>query len=591
MPGANAPPGETAASLAGVAAAPAAVRRPPGRRPLFARLRDDPALAAVVIVLWLLLLLFVVYPLATLFARIFWDQGTISVSGLASVLTDRHQIRAFWNSLLLATLVGTLGTLLGFGFAFTAVRCRLARPLVSAIDFAVLLPLVSPPFTTAIGWIFSFGPRGLITYELLGIRGTSVYGMWSTLAAEALTYFPIAYLTLRPILAAIDPNIEGMALSLGARRWRVFRTVTLPLCIPGLANAFLLLFAASLADFATPLILAGNQFPVLPTQAYLQITGLFDFRGGAVLSFMLLVPAMIVFALQRFWVGQRSYVTVTGKGAGQVPFASVPAGARWVMLAACVAVTAFILYLYAVLLYASLVVAFGANHAFTLQHYHVIFTEGLRAIGDTLVIAGFATPLGGLYGILLGYVVARKAFAGRRTMEVVSMINYALPGTIVGIAYLIAFNDPPLMLTGTALLIVACYVFRYGPTGIRATIALLQQIDRSLDEASQGLGARSGTTFRRITLPLILPAFFAGLGVMFIRSMTAISATIFLVSIGWTLVTVKILENMTELALGPASAFSVLVVVIVFVVVGLIGRLLRALRAPGSGPVTTLLGA
>ena len=213
----------------------------------------------------------------------------------------------------------------------------------------------------------------------------------------------------------------------------------------------------------------------------------------------------------------------------------------------------------------------------------MIFTEGLKAIRDTLIIAGIAMPLGGLYGVLLGYLVTRKQFAGRRTMEMVSMINYALPGTIVGIAYLIAFNDPPIELAGTALLIIACYVFRYGPTGIRATVALLQQIDKSLEEASQGLGAGSGTTFRRVTLPLIVPAFFAGLGVVFIRSMTAISATIFLVSISWSLITVRILENMTELSLGPAAAFSVLVVVIVFVVIALIGRVLRAFRAPGPG--------
>jgi iron(III) transport system permease protein len=175
-------------------------------------------------------------------------------------------------------------------------------------------------------------------------------------------------------------------------------------------------------------------------------------------------------------------------------------------------------------------------------------------------------------------------------MELVSMINYALPGTIVGIAYLIAFNDPPLELTGTALIIIACYIFRYGPTGIRATVALLQQIDKSLEEASQGLGAGSGTTFRRVTLPLILPAFFAGLGVVFIRSMTAISATIFLVSISWTLITVKILENITELSLGPAAAFSVLVVVIVFVAIAVIGRVMRFFRAPGAMPTTSLLG-
>jgi iron(III) transport system permease protein len=170
------------------------------------------------------------------------------------------------------------------------------------------------------------------------------------------------------------------------------------------------------------------------------------------------------------------------------------------------------------------------------------------------------------------------------------MINYALPGTIVGIAYLIAFNDPPIELTGTALIIVACYVFRYGPTGIRATVALLQQIDKSLEEASLGLGAGSGATFRRVTLPLIMPAFFAGLGVVFIRSMTAISATIFLISIGWTLITVKILENITELSLGPAAAFSVLVVVIVFVVIAAIGRALRLIRAPGAMQMTSLFG-
>jgi iron(III) transport system permease protein len=550
----------------------------------------DPVVAGAAFMLWALLALFVVFPLVMLFVRMLTDQGQFSVAGLATILTDRHQIRAFWNSLLLATLVGLAGTVLGFMFAFTASRGRLPRWMLGAMDASVLLPLVSPPFTTAIAMIFSFGPRGLITHDLLGLKAATVYGLSSTLFSEVITYFPIAYLTLRPILAGIDSNIEGMALSLGASRWRVFRTVTLPLTIPGLANAFLLLFAASLADFATPLILAGNQFPVLPTQAFLQITGMFDLRGGAALSFVLLVPALIVFLLQRYWVSRRFYVTITGKGAGQAPFDSVSRGMRNALLLVCLAIALSIAYFYVLLIYASLVVALGANHAFTWQHYKVIFTEGMKAIRDTLIIAGFAMPLGGLYGVLLGYLVTKKQFIGRRSMELVSMINYALPGTIVGIAYLIAFNDPPIELTGTALIIVACYIFRYGPTGIRATVALLSQIDKSLEEASQGLGAGSGTTFRRITLPLIMPAFFAGLGVVFIRSMTAISATIFLVSMSWTLITVKILENITELSLGPAAAFSVLVCVIVFVVIGLIGRALRYFKAPGAASVTTMLG-
>src|SRR5438876_10662238 len=304
----------------------------------------DPAVALAVFVLWALLTLFVVYPLVMLFVRVFTDRGGVDIASLVALLTDRHQIRAFGNSLLLALLVGSAGTVLGFLFAFTAARGRLPSWLLTVIDAAVLLPLVSPPFTTAIAMIFSFGPRGLITYDLLGLKTVTVYGFTSTLFSEILTYFPIAYLTLRPLLAGIDSNIEGMALSLGASRWRVFRTVTLPLTIPGIANAFLLLFAASLADFATPLILAGNSFPVLPTQAYLQITGLFDLRGGAVLSFALLVPAAVVYLLQRYWVARGAYVTVTGKAGPATVIKSVSPGGRVELIASVISITVVVAY-------------------------------------------------------------------------------------------------------------------------------------------------------------------------------------------------------------------------------------------------------
>ncbi len=551
----------------------------------------DPALLGAVVVLWLLLALFVLYPLGDLLVRAFSDEGKFTAQPLLDGIADASNRAAFVNSLILATTVGVLGTLLGFLFALTATRAGLGRRWLTALDATALLPLVSPPFTTSIAIIFSFGPRGLISHDLLGLDNVSAYGFWSTALAETLTYFPIGYLTLRPILAAIDPNLEEMAFSLGGSRWRIFRTVTVPLSVPGFANAFLLLFAASLADFATPLILAGNSFPVLPTQAFLQITGMFDFKGGAVLSLMLLVPAAAVFLLQRYWVGRRVYVTVTGKVGQRSRTRAMAPAATAALTIGCAAVAVVILYFYGLLLYASLVVAFGADNSFTLHHYGVIFTEGLPAIRDTLIIALVGMPLGGFYGVLVGYLLARRRFPGRQAMEIVTIINYALPGTIVGIAYLMAFNDPPFALTGGMLIIVACYVFRYSPTGIRATVALLQQIDRSLEEASSSLGAGSGETFRRVTLPLIVPAFFAGLGVVFIRSMTAISATIFLVSLSWTLITVRILENMTELALGPAAAFSIFVIVVVFIVVWGLSAVLARFRAPTAGAAArSLLG-
>ena len=532
------------------------------------------------LLIWVMLLVFVVYPLLMLLSRAFLDDRQLTLGAVIAAIKSPSTLRAFRNSLLLATLVGIAGTFIGLMFAFTVERVSRGGWLTRFIDRATFLPLISPPFTTSIAIVFSFGPRGLISHHLLGLQNVQVYGLVSTFAAETLTYFPIAYLALRPMLASISNSFEEASYSLGASRWRAFRTVTLPLTVPGLANAFLLLFGCSLADFATPLILAGSDFAVLPTEAYLQITGMFDLRGGAILSLLLLVPAGLVFYLQEHIVAGRSYVTVTGKASAASARNSVARWAGAALLLVCLTICAIILYFYALLFYASIVQAFGADHSLTLDHYRVIFSEGWPAIKDTLIIALIGMPLGGLYGIVVGYLVGRTQFAGRKAMELISMLNYALPGTIVGIAYLLAFNDQPLALTGTATILIACYVFRYSPTGIRTTVALLQQIDRSMEEASASLGAGSLFTFRRVMLPLILPAFFVGLGVVFIRSMTAISATIFLISINWTLITVKILENMTEVALGPAAAFSVFVIVIVLLVTELLNALLFRLTAP-----------
>ncbi len=538
------------------------------------------ARATGLLVIWVLLLVFIIYPLAMLISRAFVEDGHVTLNTLFAALRAPSNLQALANSLLLALMVGVAGTVIGLVFAFTVERTDLQARTAGLIDALTFLPLISPLFTTSIAFVFSFGPRGLITYDLLGIKNAQMYGLTSTFAAETLTYFPIAYLTMRPMLASISSSFEEASFSLGGSRWHAFRTVTLPLIIPALANAFLLLFGCSLADFATPLILAGSDFSVLPTEAYLQITGMFDLKSGAILSLLLLVPAGLVFYAQERFVAGRSYVTVTGKAATAARRNSVSPSARAGLVLFCVLTVVLILYFYALLFYASIVQAFGANHSLTLEHYRVIFTEGLPAIEDTLFVAIIGMPLGGVYGIVVGYLVGRAKFVGRRAIEVISMLNYALPGTIVGIAYLLAFNDKPLALTGTATILIACYVFRYSPTGIRTTIALLQQIDKSMEEASASLGASSFVTFRRVMLPLILPAFFAGLGVVFIRSMTAISATIFLVSINWTLITVKILENMTEVALGPAAAFSVFVIAVVLAVTRLLNVMLRRMTAP-----------
>lgn len=554
--------------IAGVAKGPRGTDPVPrGRRKR--RQRDPVALAAAALI-WLFFGLFILFPLVHLLQYTFVQDGSFTLAGINKVLASRGNRRAFVNSLTLGTLVGVAATGLGFLFAFAHSRANLPRFWRWFLDAIIVLPLISPPFTSALSFLFSFGPRGVLTYHLLGIEGSSIYGMWSTMVAETLTYFPLAYMTLRGVLANIDTSIQDAAFSLGSSRWHVFRTVTLPLSVPGIANAFLLMFSASLADFATPLVLAGHKFPVLPTQAYLQITGLFDLRGGAVLSFILLIPSLIVFALQRYWVERKSYVTVTGKSSSGTASRLVGRWAKYGLLSICLAVAAFILFLYGMILFGSLVKVWGADHTFTLRNYEYLLKHGRKSISDTLKIAFMVMPIGGVLGIVVGYLVTRKWLPGRRLLEFVSMLNYAMPGTVVGIAYLLAFNDKPIMLAGTATILVAAYVFRYSPTGIRATIAALQQIDPSIEEASASLGAGTFTTLRKVTVPLVLPALFTGLETTFIRAMTAISATIFLVSVNWTLITVRILESATELELGHAAAFSIFVIVVVYAVINLL---------------------
>ena len=537
-------------------------------------MRRDPALLPVVAALWLALGLFVVYPFVKLLITTFIVDGRLSLANLMLVFSNGYDRLAFVNSIWLAVAVAGMGTFLGFVFALAVTRINLSAPLRWFISAVTVLPLISPPFTSSIALTLSLGPNGIIL-KFFGIPDFNIYGFWGTWISESLTYFPVAFLTITSVLACIDPNLEDAGLSLGGSPFRVFRTVTFPLTMPAIANSILLLFACSLADFATPLVLAGHQFPVLPTQAYLQITGMYDLKGGAALSFALLVPALLVFVLQRFWVSRKSYVTVSGKSGAQTKIKGIGTAGEAAVLAICAAVISFILFLYALIVMGAFTKAWGLDNSFTWESFAYVFNHGRKAMLDTLIIACIATPLGGLLAVSIAYITQRKSFWGNGLMEVVSLLNFALPGTVVGIAYIIAFNSQPLVLTGTMSILVAAYVFRYDSAGIRSVIASLHQIDPSLEEASLSLGASSIGTFKNVTLPLVVPALLAGMKYLFIHSMTAISATIFLVSVSWSLLTARILECMTELQFGNACAFSVVLILLVFIFNGMLTLLVR----------------
>ncbi|HLE45303.1 MAG TPA: iron ABC transporter permease, partial [Methylomirabilota bacterium] len=417
--------------------------------------------------------------------------------------------------------------------------------------------------------ILLLGQNGLITRQLLGIRDFPVYGLPGLLLAQVLTFFPVAYLMLRGVLESISPTLEDAAMDLGAGRWQVFRRVTLPLGVPGIASALLILFIESIADFGNPLILGGSGFPVLSVQVYLQVTGMFDLPGGAALAVVLLVPSVTAFLLQRYWVGRKRYVTVTGKPTRSAIKAVSPV-AQWALFGVTVLAALLVLLFYAVILVGAFSRTWGVDHTPTFRNFGYVIGVGLETIRDTLLIAVTSTPLAGLLGMVIAFLVVRRRFPGRRAMELVSILNFAVPGTVLGIGYILAFNQPPLLLTGTALILVANFVFRYVPVGIQSGMAGLHQIDPAIEEAAANLGATTATTFRRITLPLIVPAFFSGLVFTFVRAMTAISAAIFLVSADWNLMTVQILSQTEAGRLGAAAAFSVILIALVLAAIGAI---------------------
>jgi len=539
----------------------------------------EPLLMIVILLVTLFLFIFVVLPLFKIFQMSFIDNGKFSVGIFGELLSKAYNRAPLMNSIQLGAVVALLSTLVGFIFAYSLTRVEI--PCKRFFTIMATFPIIAPPFMMSLSTILLFGRQGFISKVLLNnIINFQIYGFGGLLLVETLTYFSTAYLTLFGVLQAIDPALEDAAMDLGASRGKVFRSVTLPLATPGIACAILLVFSQSLADFGNPMILSGN-YPILAITAYLRIVGQGDMRGGAALALLLLIPSLIAFVLQKYWVSRKQYVTVTGKPSSTRMKLNTPL-IKGFMLTCCICLSIVIFAFYGMVVFGSLVKVWGANNAITLDNYRHVFTVGGEFLKDTLLLSSVATPIAGILAMIIAFLVVRKRFPGRRLMELVSLLTFAVPGTVVGIGYILAFNSGWIILTGTAAIIIILFIFRDLAVGVQTGIAELQQIDPSIEEASTNLGADSSTTFRKITLPLIAPAFYSGLAFTFVKCMTAISAVIFVVSGKWNLITIAILGSVENSDLSQAAAFSVTVIVFILLALGVIQFLVNRLGSSGK---------
>lgn len=530
----------------------------------------DPWLFAIFVLLTVSLVIFAALPVVAALVNAGITEDGFSWGALWTLLTARYVWEAMGNTLILGVVSGSTATVIGFVIAFGLTRTAMRGKRV--VHALALLPIVTPPFVLAIAVILLFGRSGAISAGIFGIRA-NVYGFQSLVLIQTLAFTPIAYLNIRGMLLASNTAIEDASASLGASAWRTFRRVTLPLSMPAVVSAFLLVFVKAIEDFGNPLVIGGG-YNVLAVQAYNQIIGLYNLQAGSFLAGMLLLPALLAFFVQRYWAGQRSYVTVTGKpAAAQIRLVSKRVTIPFEIFCALFGGT--ILLFYGTVLVMSFVKLFGVDNSFTLAHYQQAFTRGLKPLMDTLLLGGIATPTAAVLGVLIAYLLVRRSFPGTSLLRWTTLLSYAAPGTIVGIGFIIAFNDWPLALTGTGAIIVIVMVVRNIQVGIESGTNQLRQIDPSLDEASRILGASNGQTFRRVTLPLLRPTLFTAAAYTFTRSITSISAVIFLVSAHWSLITVTILAQVEQSQLSLASAYGVILIAIVLTVLGLLQLLLN----------------
>jgi iron(III) transport system permease protein len=569
------------------------------------RFGGDTTVATIVIVIAGLLLLFIFYPVGLALLAALRDSSGAFAPGLAFTrLTapDIWSLACFGggtncgvavNSLMLATIVGFLST--GFALVLAlAVQRGQQRGLGAVAKLMSVLPIVTPPFVIALALVVLFGRTGLVTTFLsdtFGLpRSRWIYGLPGVTIAQVLSFTPIAFMILSGAIAAISPTLEEAAQTLRASKARVFRSVTWPLLRPALAAAFLLGFVESLADFANPVVLAGN-FEVLSTKIFFAIAGAQHDPGRAAsLALVLLLFTLVAFWLQQRWLGRASYVSVGGKGDSGIP-AALPDGLRWACTGTAIAWIGFTLACYAVIFIGGFVKDIGRGEM-TLVLTHLSAGFGIDWSGSwprftgsawdsfftTIEVAAVAAPLTAAVGLLSAYVITRHRFAGRAAFEFLTMVSFAVPGTVIGVAYIVAFNVAPIELTGGLAILILCFVFRNMPVGVRAGIAALAQIDKSLDAASSTLRASTWRTLTQVVLPLLKPAIVATLVFSFTHAMTAVSAVIFLATAKYNLATVYIIGRVEAGEYPLAIAYSTVLMLFMLTVLLLVQRFTGAAR-------------
>ena len=547
------------------------------------KLLADPIMVTTIVLLVVFLTVFILYPLAILLVDSFVsEQGGFTLDTFKRIMGLANFKRAITNTLKVGFLVGIASSLIGLLFAYVEVYVKLKSNFTSGLFKVVsMLPVVSPPFVLSLSMIMLFGKAGIITRVLLKIYDNNVYGFWGIAIVQTLTFFPVCYMMLKGLLKNIDPSLEEAARDMGASRSKVFMTVTLPLILPGLGNAFLVTFIESIADFANPMIIGGS-YDTLATTIYLQITGAYDKAGAAAMAVVLLTITLLMFIVQKYYLEAKSTATLSGK-ASRERMLITDKSVTIPLTVLCSGLALFVIIMYICVPFGAMFKTWGYDFHLTFKWFKQVFTKykGLKAFKDSFVLSLISAPITALLSMIISYLVVKRKFKAKGFIEAVSMLAMAVPGTVLGIGYIRGFSGGIFHtgflqgLYGTGAILVIVFVVRSLPTGTRSGISALRQIDKSIEESAYDMGADSFKVFMTVTLPLIKDSFLSGFVTSFVRSITAISAIILLVTPSYLLITVQINEFAEKGSYGIACAFATILILITYTAVLLMNILMK----------------
>jgi iron(III) transport system permease protein len=537
--------------------------------------RGDTFIAGAVIFVVFMVGVFIFFPVWEIFRNVFFDKADTFVPfQFFRIITSFGVGRVIGNTLALAFSVGLATTVFGLIFALYAVRATTRLRYLIRVFY--ILPIITPPFVVGMSLILIFGRAGMINDGLMYLLGPTgiftpegtaglfersgyIYGFLGIFIAQVLSLTPVSYMVISGMLSSINPAMEEASLTMRANRWTTLWNVTLPLIRPGIANAFLLGMISSAADFGNPLVL-GGEYDVLSTEIYFSIAGAqLDFAKAAALGLILLFLSLSIFYIQKKWIGKKSYVTVTGvETAGNVT--PLPPSLQRGMTIFIAMWFVLIGILYLSIFLGGFVKQWGADYTLTLSHHIELWSKGLASGAwpsflHSLSYAMLAAPLTTLVGVLIAYILTRKQFYGRGIIDFGTVLIFAIPGTVIGVAYILAFNTAPIELTGTAIILVITMAIRAMPVGIRGGMSALSQISTNLEEASLLQRAGSLRTIRSVLLPLLKSTIVSSMAYSFIRAMTTVSAVIFLATAGTDVATTYILSRVESGDTGVAVAY------------------------------------